>query len=63
MLFKNIMYLLRLVKKMADSSVVVKCINDICNVLAHINLSIPISCKKLRSSVNEVGGEDLVDYT
>ena len=63
MLIKNSMNLLRLVKKMADCSVVVKSVNDVRNVLTHINLGIPLSGKKLRSSVNKVGGEDAIDET
>ena len=60
-LIKNLVNSVSLVKKMADCSVVVECINDICNVLAHINLGVPVSCKKLGSSVNEVGGKDLIN--
>ena len=52
----------RLIKKMADCSVVVKCINNIRYILAHINLSVPISGKKLGSSVYKVCCEDLRNY-
>ena len=55
------MDLLRLIKKMADGSVMVKSIYDVSNILTHINLGIPLSRKKLGSSVNKVGCEDLAD--
>ena len=48
---------------MADCSIVIKGINDICNVFAHINLGVPISGKKLGHSVNQIGCEDLRDHT
>ena len=56
------MYFLGLVEKMAYCSVVVEGIDYVSHVLAHINLGVPISCKKLGGSVNEVGGEYLVNY-
>ena len=62
MLIKHVMNLLGLIKKVADSLIVVKSINDICNVLAHINLRVPLSCKELRLSVNKVGSEDSCKY-
>ena len=61
MVIKNSVDLLRLIKKMADCSVVVKSINDISNVLAHINLGVPLSFKKLGRSVYKIGSEYLVD--
>ena len=53
------MNFVRLVKKVAYRSVVVECIDNVSNVLAEVNLLIPISCKKLRGSVYEVRGEYL----
>ena len=55
------MYLLGLIKKVADGSIVVKGVDYIRNVLAHINLGIPLALKKLGSSVNKVCGEDSGD--
>ena len=55
------MNLFGLIKKMADSPVMVKCINYVRNVFAHIYLGVPLSRKKLGSSVNKVSSEYLVD--
>ena len=58
------MYLLRLIKKMADGLVVVESIDYVCNVLAHVNLGVPGTGKKLGSPVNKVGCENTGDcYT
>ena len=48
-------------KKSADAFVVVESVDDVRNVLTHINLCIPRSCKKLGSAVNEVCCEDLIE--
>ena len=53
------MNLLGLIKKMAYGSVVVKRIDNVRSILAEVNFLIPFSLKKLRHSVNKVGGEDL----
>ena len=55
------MYLLRLVEKVADSTVVVKSVDNVRNVLAKVDLLIPFSRKKLGSSVHKVCGEYLRD--
>ena len=57
------MYLLGLIEKMADGLIVVKRIDYIRNVLAHINLGVPLSLKKLWSSVYKICGEDSGEYT
>ena len=56
------MDLLGLIEEIAYSSIVVESIDNVSNVFAHINLAVPFSCKKLRSSVNKVSGEDLSEY-
>ena len=61
--FKYCVNLAGLIKKMADCSVVVEGINNVSNVLTHIDLGIPLSLEKLGGSVNHIGGEYLVDKT
>ena len=63
MLIKHSVNLLGLIKKMADSLIVVEGINDICNILAHINLGVPLSFKESRLSVYKVGGEYSGEYS
>ena len=44
-----------LIQKTGNALIVIKGIDDQCNVFAHINLGIPGASKKLGCSVNEVG--------
>lgn len=62
-LAEKLVYLVGLIEKMTDSSIMVKSINDICNILAHIDLRIPLSLQQLGSPVNKVGGKYLGEYT
>ena len=59
MLIKHCVDLLGLIEKMAYSLIMVKCIDNVRDVLTHINLGIPFSLKKLGCSVYKVGGEYL----
>ena len=51
----------RLIEKVAYSSVVVKSVDYVRNVLAHINVNEPITVGDLRVAIGQVGCEDLVD--
>ena len=42
-LLNNVMYSLNRIEKTADRMFMVKSIDDICDVLAHINLTVPLS--------------------
>ena len=49
------------VQQIADGLIMVQVFDQICNVLAHIDLNVPRSCAKLCGTVNQVGGEDLLN--
>ena len=58
--FKQVIDTLYGTEKLADGCVMVKGIDDICNVFAHIYLAVPLSCEKLGSAIYKVCGEDSV---
>ena len=49
------------IQKSADGLIVIQCIDDVRNVLAHIYLMIPLTGQKLRRAVHQVGGEHFID--
>ena len=50
-------------EKVADSLVAVESVDDKSNVFAQVNRNVPLSRKKLGSTVDEVCGEDFGDNT
>lgn len=48
-------------KKVAYGSVMVKCIDDVCNVLTHVTVDVPFFGQKLGRLVNQVGSKDSCD--
>ena len=61
MLVKQVVNALCGVEQIADRFVVVERVDDVCHVLAHINLRVPLAGLQLGGAVNEVGGEDTGD--
>ena len=51
------------IEQIADGLVMVEGIDDICNVLAHINLNVPLLGEQFGRTVDKVCGEDLVKDT
>ena len=43
---------------MADRHIMIQCINDQCNVFAHITVDIVWSGQQFRGLVDQVGGQD-----
>ena len=61
MLFYKVMDTLGRLKEIAYCFVMVESVDNICDILAHINLNIPIARTELRSTVYKVGSEDLIE--
>lgn len=51
------------VKQLAYGKVVVEGVHNVSAVFGKVNLAVPFSFKKLRHSVNEVGGEYFVEHS
>ena len=62
LLFKQIMDPCYGIEKIAYGVVVVQSVDDICNILAHIDLLIPFARKKLGCAIDKVGRKYLGEY-
>lgn len=62
LLFKQIVDPRYGIEKIAYGVVVVQSVDDICNILAHIDLLIPFARKKLGGTIDKVGREYLDEY-
>ena len=58
---EEVVYSVLRVEKLADRGVVVQSVDNIGDVLRQINFDIPLALLELGGSVDEVGGEHLVD--
>ena len=58
---EEVVYSVLRVEKLADRGVVVKSVDNIGDVLRQVDLDIPLALLELGGSVDEVGGEHLVD--
>ena len=52
------MYALCRVEQVADGGIVVERVNQVSDILAHVDRLIPLSCLQLVLGINEVGRED-----
>ena len=49
------------IQQIADGSIMVQSIYKVGNIFAHITIDVPVPFQKLRSLINQVGGQDTVN--
>ena len=54
MLIHQVLNALNGIEECADSSIVVKCINEVCYIFAHVDLGVPLFVCQFGATVNEV---------